>query len=149
MVQAEIDGAEPGSYYSCLAYLPIPRSVSFALFKGSVNDSAPAPKAFAPSTMNKINAQIVLWGCYTLSTFSPPSVHLGYACDEAETYYPSRKSKIFTRGPRIYPTENTFGGGLAFLVLRTHTCSPHFVIEGAPSPYTPLKAREYPRGSTP
>ena len=61
--------------------------------------------------MNKINAQIVLWGCYTLSTFSPPSVHLGYACDEAATYYPSRKSKIFTRGPRIYPTENTFGGG--------------------------------------
>ena len=112
---------------SVTSYLPIPRSISFALFKGSVNDSAPAPKAFAPITMNKINSQIVLWGCYTLSTFSPPSVHLCYACDEAATYYPSRKSNIFIRGPRIYPTENTFGGGLAFLVLRTHTCSPHFV----------------------
>ena len=83
--------------------------------------------AFAPITMNKINSQLVLWGCYTLSTFSPPSVHLCYACDEAATYYPSRKSNIFIRGPRIYPTENTFGGGLAFHVLRTHTCSPHFV----------------------
>ena len=112
---------------SVTSYLPIPRSISFALFKGSVNDSAPAPKAFAPITMNKINSQIVLWGCYTLSTFSPPSVHLCYACDEAATYYPSRKSNIFIRGPRIYPTENTFGGGLAFLVLRTHACSPHFV----------------------
>ena len=112
---------------SVTSYLSIPRSISFALFKGSVNDSAPAPKAFAPITMNKINSQIVLWGCYTLSTFSPPSVHLCYACDEAATYYPSRKSNIFIRGPRIYPTENTFGGGLAFLVLRTHTCSPHFV----------------------
>ena len=112
---------------SVTSYLPIPRSISFALFKGSVNGFGTGADAFAPITMNKINSQIVLWGCYTLSTFSPPSVHLCYACDEAATYYPSRKSNIFIRGPRIYPTENTFGGGLAFLVLRTHTCSPHFV----------------------
>ena len=47
--------------------------------------------------------------------------------------YPSRKSEIFARGPRH---------SLRSALMR----SPRYVIEGALSPYTPLKARECPRG---
>ncbi len=40
-------------------------------------------------------------------------------------------------------------GRTSFLVLRTQACSPHFVIEGAFSPCTPPKTRDFPRGSAP
>ena len=50
---------------------------------------------------------------------------------------------------RFTPPKILSAGTPTFLVLRTQACSPHFVIEGALSPYTPPKARKYPRGVAP
>ena len=52
--------------------------------------------------------------------------------------------------PRATFRRQTFISAAPAMKRRLHSsCSPHFVIAGALSPYMPLKARESPRGSAP
>ncbi len=68
-------------------------------------------------------------------------------------HMPPFRSDSIPRAPHASVLTALRHRGRAFTVhaaeLRTQACSPHFVIEGALSPYTPPKARDFPRGSAP
>ena len=61
---------------------------------------------------------------------------------------PQPKLGDFRPGPRLYPSRKSeiFGWGPRHSLRSALMRSPRYVIEGALSPYTPLKARECPRG---